>query len=339
MHDARKDGKALLDLIRKYLPGVSDGKVRNVFDLPPAPGRRSIMGLPLLFSVASDRISIFDFILPAEVPGKGEVLTAMNIFWRLKFNGEFPHDLVAFGKDIDDFLPKELRGIPELQKRAVVVLKLGMVPIEGIVRGFLTGTGLKDYLATNPHVICGHALPDGLTDGSRLPQPIFTPSTKAVVGHDENISADGVRDQYGPDPENLCLALYHRAASYAEARGIYVADTKFEVGKDRNGILTVGDEVCTPDSSRFWPVGDYEAAQLKGQSPVSRDKQPVREWGKILGIDKLKPEIPADLERVSHIVVDPGVLASTAEVYPDVFGVLARMSLQDFQHQVMKISS
>ncbi|TAK05620.1 phosphoribosylaminoimidazolesuccinocarboxamide synthase [Patescibacteria group bacterium] len=319
-------------LIKEPLAGlelVRRGKVRDTYTLPD-PSK--------LLVVASDRISIFDFVLNALVPQKGAVLTAMNRFWRTEVMREqFAHDLVASGSAIDAHLPEALQGNQMLQMRATVVRKLLMLPVEAIARGCLTGSGLAAYKKTGE--VCGHKPPEGLQDGDRLESPLFTPTTKAEVGHDEHISAESVREQHGDVVENLTLRLFEKARAFAQDRGIVLADTKFEYGFDDDGQLTVGDEVLTPDSSRFWDGRQWAAAQAKArrESPTSYDKQFVRIWGKTRGIDKKKPESDYDVGWVHGQIVPPEVLVQTARLYRYIFWRLTGRKLEAYQKEAMGI--
>ena len=230
---------------------------------------------------ASDRISIFDFVLPALVKDKGRVLNALTIFWLEKVLGEFVENhLVAYGENIDVFLPPHSRNNPEIQSRALVVKNLDILPVEFIVRGYLTGSGWESYRKNQ--TVCGNKLPPDLWNGAKLPYPIFTPTTKATDKHDEHISADRVGIQYGPRSERLALQIYQTAYEYALKKGIIIADTKFEFSKD--GILC--DEILTPDSSRFWDLYEWTKYQEGQKGPSAFDNQVVSEWGKAQGIDK-----------------------------------------------------
>jgi phosphoribosylaminoimidazole-succinocarboxamide synthase len=239
---------------------IASGKVRDLYEMDD--GR-------LLF-VASDRISAYDFVLPTPIPDKGRVLTAMSIWWFEQLAGVVPNHLLS--TDVP----------PEFEGRAMICERLDMLPVECIARGYLTGSGLADYRRTG--AVSGIALPPGLVDGSRLPKPLFTPSTKAPIGeHDENISLGDVEDTVGPDVaaelERLTLAVYGFAEEVARARGIILADTKFEFGRRVAGAsgdvtIVLADEVLTPDSSRFWPADQYEP----GRAQPSYDKQYVRDW-------------------------------------------------------------
>lgn len=310
------------------LERVRRGKVRDTYQIRP---ENQIDDVPRMLVVASDRISVFDFVLNAQVEDKGEILTALNIFWRLELRG-YLHDLAAYGSVIDQYLPSHLCSKPEIQKRAVVVNTLKMLPIECIVRGYLTGSGLSAYRKDG--TVCGHVLPHGLHDGSKLPEPIFTPTTKAEVGHDEHITAQSVREQYGNKPEMLSLRLYSDASRVAASRRLIIADTKIELSAD-----CIGDEVLTPDSSRFWDCGEYEHFQKLGQSPPAHDKQFVREYAKSLGIDKRDPKNPSDYEWVRAQRIDPWVLLKTAEIYHGIFLRLTGMTLKKFQQDVLCITA
>ncbi|MGH2942300.1 MAG: phosphoribosylaminoimidazolesuccinocarboxamide synthase [Solirubrobacteraceae bacterium] len=257
------------------LPLVASGKVRELYDL----GDRLLM-------VASDRISTYDVVHPTPIPDKGKVLTALSVFWFQQSDGLVPNHLVSTTEDV----PEDVRG------RALAVRKLAMLPVECVVRGYLTGSGWKDYQATG--AVAGIALPAGLRDSERLPEPIFTPSTKADVGHDETIDFDRAADIVGDRAvmeqlRDLSIALYSFAAEHAAARGVILADTKFEFGRDKEGTIRVGDEVLTPDSSRFWPADTYEV----GRAQPSFDKQYVRDWAAGTGWDKTPPApaIPDDV--------------------------------------------
>jgi phosphoribosylaminoimidazole-succinocarboxamide synthase len=248
---------------------VASGKVREIYELDEGH----------LLLVASDRISTFDVVLPTEIPDKGRVLTGLSGFWFARTGDIVPNHLVAIRAD----------------GRSTEARRLAMLPIECVVRGYLAGSGWKDYLATGE--VCGHRLPAGLRESERLPAPIFTPATKAQEGHDENIdrarAAELVGDEILAEAERISLALYEHAAAYAAERGILIADTKFELGLDTDGVLTLGDEALTPDSSRFWPADEYEP----GRGQPSFDKQYVRDYCESLGWDKAPPapELPDDV--------------------------------------------
>lgn len=308
----------------------SQGKVRDTYNLPGHPDN--------LLPVASDRISIFDFVLPALVQDKGAILTAMNVFWRKIVLDPSMQDLVASGSGIDAYLPKALQGDPELQKRALVVKKLEMLLFEAIVRGYLTGSGLKAYRDTGK--VCGHRLPEGLQDGSRLPcGTIFTPTTKAEIGHDEHVDVGSIALEYGGDLEYLSLQVYALAREIALSRGIIIADTKFEWGRDSNGRLRLGDEVITPDSSRLWDVKDWERAMHEGRTPQPFDKQYARDWGKGHGVHERDPANPKDVAYVHGLEVPAEVLEQTTRLYRHIFWRLTGQKLEAFQRNQMGIDT
>jgi phosphoribosylaminoimidazole-succinocarboxamide synthase len=257
------------------LPLLASGKVREMYDL----GDRLLM-------VASDRISTYDVVHPNPIPDKGKVLTGISAFWFAKTGHIVPNHFLS----ATDGVPEEARG------RTIVARKLKMLPVECVVRGYITGSGWKDYQRTGG--VSGIELPPGLQESERLPTPIFTPSTKAEEGHDETVSFDqaaeivGDRDLMGR-LRDVSIQLYSFAAEHARERGVIVADTKFEFGLDDDGQLVVGDEVLTPDSSRFWPLEGYEP----GRSQPSFDKQYVRDWASNTGWDKTPPapEVPEEV--------------------------------------------
>ena len=258
------------------------GKVRDIYDA----------GTAGLVIVASDRISAFDVVLSPGIPGKGVVLTQLSNFWFDTLAGVAPHHLLAVERSA---FPPPYNGLAELDGRACLVRRLEIVPVECVARGYLIGSGWKEYRAGG--AVCGIPLPAGLQLAARLPEPIFTPSTKADVGHDENISFETVAGLVGADLaarlRDLTLELYRRAAALAEQRGIIIADTKFEFGVAPDGSLFLADEALTPDSSRFWPADGYRP----GANPPSFDKQFVRDWLEASGWDKQPPApaLPADV--------------------------------------------
>jgi len=271
-------------LLQLDLPGIKklrSGKVREVFDL----GDRFLM-------VASDRISAFDVIMPNGIPRKGEVLTQISFFWFDRFASLVPNHLLAKS---DDPLPKNLQPFAyKLACRSMIVKKAQPLAIECIVRGYLSGSGWKEY--QKRQTVCGIKLPAGLTESAELPEPIFTPSTKAEAGHDENISFDEAVKIVGQDiagkARDLSLKIYKAARDYARQRGIIIADTKFEFGL-HDGQLILIDEVLTPDSSRFWPADQY----APGRSQPSFDKQFVRDYLETLNWNKTPPgpQLPPDV--------------------------------------------
>lgn len=259
------------------------GKVRDVYDL----------GDRLLF-IATDRISAFDWVLPSGIPDKGRVLTALSEFW-FGFLGE-PHHLLSTDLDSLDLPPEMDRAA--LAGRAQIVRKTEVVPIECVARGYLVGSGWKEYRAKG--TVCGIPLSSGLIEADRLPEPIFTPATKAETGHDENIPFDtmvqAVGRQTADELKRRTLAIYSRAAAYAQSKGIILADTKFEFGRLPSGEILLIDEVLTPDSSRFWPADQY----APGRSPPSFDKQFVRDWLESTTWDKNSPPPELPIEIVNH---------------------------------------
>jgi phosphoribosylaminoimidazole-succinocarboxamide synthase len=263
---------------------VASGKVREIYALDD----------DRLLLVASDRISTFDVILPTEIPDKGRVLTGLSGFWFTLLRSIVPNHMLAIRDDA----------------RSMECRRLEMLPVEVIVRGYITGSGWKDYKATG--TTSGHRLPEGLRESDKLPEPIFTPSTKAAEGHDENITRERAAELVGEERmrevERVAIQLYTTAANYALGQGIIIADTKFEFGADENGTLVLGDEALTPDSSRFWPMDGYEP----GRAQPSYDKQFVRDYCESLGWDKTAPgpELPED------------VVAGTRERYVEAFARL-----------------
>ena len=262
---------------------AAQGKVRDIYDL----GDRLLL-------VASDRISAFDYILPDEIPCKGQVLTQLSCFWFELLDGVVDNHLVS--ADVAD-LPEDFKPYADyLRGRFMIVKKAEMFPVECIVRGYLAGSGLADYRASG--AVCGIELPAGLENSSKLPEPIFTPSTKAEVGdHDENVSFEACAAEIGQERaealRDLSIEIYRRAADHAAAQGIIIADTKFEFGV-ADGAIVLADEVLTPDSSRFWPGDDYEV----GRDQASFDKQYVRDW-LAANWDRTgePPHMPADVIR------------------------------------------
>jgi phosphoribosylaminoimidazole-succinocarboxamide synthase len=253
---------------------IHSGKVRDLYRLPD--GR--------LLMVASDRISAYDFVLDSTIPDKGVILTQLSLWWFERLADLVPHHVVSTD------VPDEVKG------RAVVCESLDMYPVECVVRGYLTGSGLVDYRRTGE--VCGIGLPAGLEDGSRLPEPIFTPATKAALGdHDENVSYDAVAAEIGEAAaarlRELTLAVYERAEGIARARGIILADTKLEFGRRADGSVVLADEVLTPDSSRFWPADLWRP----GRAQPSYDKQIVRDWltSAASGWDRASGEAPPPL--------------------------------------------
>ncbi|TAL19793.1 MAG: phosphoribosylaminoimidazolesuccinocarboxamide synthase [Frankiales bacterium] len=269
------------------MPLLARGKVRELYEVDDEH----------LLLVASDRLSAYDVVLPTGVPDKGAVLTGLSVWWFEQLADLVPNHLVT--ARVSEFPSALAPFADQLRGRSMLCRRLEMVPVECVARGYLTGSGLKDYRATGG--ICGELLPPGLEDGSQLPSPVFTPATKAAVGdHDENVSYATVEAAVGADLaaelRRVTLAVYTRGATLAAERGILLADTKLELGHDSAGVLTLGDEVLTPDSSRFWPADGWEP----GRAQPSYDKQFVRDWLDASGWDHTPPgpELPAEvLER------------------------------------------
>lgn len=267
---------------------IASGKVRELYAL----------GDDRLLLVASDRLSTYDVVLPTEIPDKGRVLTGLSAFWFARTQHLVPNHLLSLRPD----------------GRSLECLRLEMLPVEVVVRGFLAGSGWVDY--RNTGTICGHRLPAGLREADRLPEPIVTPATKSSEGHDLNITEPEAETLCGPEAyaaaREAALAVYRAAAAHAEARGIVVADTKFELGLDGSGVVTLADEVLTPDSSRFWPLAEYEP----GRPQPSFDKQYVRDWCLATGWDRTAPgpELP------------PDVVAGTRTRYVEAFELLTGIS-------------
>jgi phosphoribosylaminoimidazole-succinocarboxamide synthase len=271
---------------------VGSGKVRELYELDD----------DRLLLVASDRISTFDVVLPTDIPDKGRVLTGLSAFWFARTRGLVPNHLLGLRPD----------------GRSTECRRLEMLPLECVVRGYLTGSGWKDYQATG--AVCGHVLGEGLRDSDKLPEPLFTPATKALEGHDENIDRDRAAELVGADRleevERVAIDLYRFASEHAAERGILLADTKFELGLDAGGRLVLADEAFTPDSSRFWPADEYEPDRAQ----PSFDKQFVRDYCESLGWDKSPPgpELPAD------------VVAGTRARYVDAFERLTGIDFDDY---------
>jgi phosphoribosylaminoimidazole-succinocarboxamide synthase len=280
------------------LPLVASGKVRELYDL----------GDELLL-VASDRISTYDVVHPTPIPDKGAVLTAISAFWFERMKEIVPNHVVS----VTDGVPEEARG------RAMVVKKLKMLPVECVVRGYITGSGWKDYQREGK--VSGIELAPGLQESEQIPEPIFTPSTKADVGHDEAIDFEGAVELIGDRDltermRDVSLAVYRHAAEHAGGRGIILADTKFELGLDADGRLTLGDEVCTPDSSRFWPAEGYRV----GRSQPSFDKQYVRDWASSTGWDRTPPAPP----------IPDDIVARTREKYIEAYELITGQKFADW---------
>jgi len=282
---------------------VRRGKVRDVFAVDE----------DRLLIVATDRISAFDCILPTPIERKGEVLTALSRFWFAKLAHIVPHHLIT--TSIEN-MPDVVRGhADDLCGRSMLVHRTEVFPVECVVRGYLSGSGWKDYQRTSQ--VCGHQLPAGLRESDQLAEPIFTPATKAETGHDENISEQEMATIIGPEVteslRNVSLQIYREASEYARTRGIIIADTKFEFGRDREGRVILIDEVLTPDSSRFWPAEKYQP----GASQASFDKQFVRDYLETLDWNKQPPAPPLPAQ----------VAQATTQRYLDAYQLLVGESL------------
>ena len=265
------------------LPLQYRGKVRDIYVIDDAHW----------LIIATDRVSAFDVILPNVIPGKGKLLTELAMFWFNRVRALVPNHLANM--PLESILPDPVERA-QAEGRCMIVKRLKALPVEAVVRGYIIGSGWKDYQASGE--VCGHALPAGLQQADKLPKVLFTPATKAELGdHDENISFDTmaatVGDQLADDIRRVSLALYNDAARYALERGIIIADTKFEFGQDTQGNLVLMDEILTPDSSRFWEADTYQP----GSSPASYDKQYVRDWLETLDWDKTSPgpEVPPEV--------------------------------------------
>jgi phosphoribosylaminoimidazole-succinocarboxamide synthase len=283
----------------RSLPLLARGKVRDNY----------AVGADRMLMVASDRLSAFDVVMGEPIPGKGEILTRMALFWFERLAHVVPNHLTGVAPE-SVVAPDE---VGQVRGRAMLVKRLKPIPVEAVVRGYLAGSGWKEYEADG--AVCGVALPAGLRNASRLPQPIFTPATKAAAGeHDENIPFERVASMIGPElaarMRNTAIRLYSEAAEHARGKGILIADTKFEFGLDEHGTLTLMDEILTPDSSRFWPVEGY----IEGANPPSFDKQFVRDWLESQPWNKKAPA-PA---------LPPEVIAATAGKYREALERLTR---------------
>ena len=298
--------------VRLDLPRVASGKVREMFEA----GQHILM-------VATDRISVFDVVLPTAIPSKGAVLNGLSVFWFERTQAIVRNHLVAWR--LSEF-PDAMRT-PELAGRSMLTERADMVPLECVVRGYITGSGWKDYQSSGE--VCGHRLPDGLLESEQLPEPIFTPATKALTGHDVNVSIADAKRIVGDDDlvdriASVSIALYEDAREYAASRGVILADTKFEFGLV-DGELTICDEMCTPDSSRYWPADDWEP----GRTPPSFDKQFVRDYAETVGWDKTDPgpELPDD------------VVAGTTQRYIQAYEQITGRSFDGYMQEAASAST
>jgi phosphoribosylaminoimidazole-succinocarboxamide synthase len=255
------------------LPLLARGKVRDNY----------AVGTDRILMVASDRLSAFDVIMGEPIPGKGEILTKMALFWFARLGHVCPNHLTGEAPE-SVVTPTE---VPQVQGRSMLVKRLRPILVEAVVRGYLAGSGWKEYQDTQS--VCGVPLPPGLKNASKLPRPIFTPAAKAASGHDENIAFEKVVEMIGPalaeQIRSTSIRIYQEAADFALTKGLIIADTKFEFGLDPQGQLVLMDEVLTPDSSRYWPAESYQAAFAAGQNPPSYDKQFVRDWLEQVKVD------------------------------------------------------
>jgi phosphoribosylaminoimidazole-succinocarboxamide synthase len=286
-----------------HLTLVRRGKVRDVYAVDDQH----------LLIVATDRISAFDSVLPTPIPRKGAVLTALSRYWFEKLSHVVPNHLVT--TRLEEMPPRVRQEPGEVRGRSMFVRRTNVFPVECVVRGYLSGSGWKDYLRTGE--VCGHRLPQGLRESEQLSEPIFTPATKAETGHDENIPEETMAQLIGAEDtrflRDVSLRLYREASDYARGRGIIIADTKFEFGRDAAGRIILIDEALTPDSSRFWPADDYAV----GRSQSSFDKQYVRDYLEQLGWNK-QPPAPS---------LPPEVAQATSERYLEAYRVLVGREL------------
>lgn len=302
---------------------IHRGKVRDTYKLPDK---------EVLLVIATNRVSIFDFVLPAIIPDKGAILSALTIFWLTEVLTDIPNHLVTYGRGIDQHLPESIRNCSALHHCAIVVNRLNMLPIECVVRGYLTGNGWKEYQSTNG-IVYGVQLEQGLHDGSQiLPSPLFTPTSKEEIEHDKPVTLQSVIDAYGTWPQDKSLTIYNRVATFCSNRRLIFADTKFEFGDDG----TLADEVATPDSSRIWDVQEWGNACHRNEPPPSFDKQIVREWGKRHGVNNFKnPADPDALAFVAGLTVPHEIIELTGRKYGEVFHRLTGRSLSEFQQTIL----
>lgn len=294
--------KTVIETNFKDLTLAHRGKVRDVYEI----------GDRRLLLVATDRISAFDCVLPNPIPNKGEILTALSVFWFKHLENLTEHHLITANFEE---MPEIVRQYPELRGRSMLTKKAEVFPVEAVVRGYLEGSGWKDYRATGK--ICGHELPENLRQCERLPEPIFTPATKAAAGHDENITETEFEKTVGTEAahkiRSLALEIYRKASEHALSRGIIIADTKLEFGLDDEGKILLIDEVLTPDSSRFWSAADYEP----GRAQPSFDKQFVREYLESLDWNK-QPPAP---------ILPEEIIKATTERYVQAYKILTGLNL------------
>lgn len=328
----------LSTLCGQSLTPYGQGKVRDTFELENG----------ILLPVTTDRLSAFDFVMTRTVPNKGLILNIVNLFMRRVIGDAVKHDTVAFGTDVDGCLPKVLRGNPDLQMRAIGVSRKEMVQFEIIPRNFLTGSAWREYLKKNGPVhgcnILGYNLPPGLHDGSRLPEPILTASTKAREGHDVNVPWQTVAARF-PWISELAREINRRLFEHAESRGYYLADHKLEFSTDR----TLCDETATPDASRYWRIPDWLVANAIGKAPKGWDKEPVREYLNTLtvtvdgvayklGQEEFKPEVLANAKAVeAQVVLPDAVITGTAQRYTQVCEDLTGRTIKESANRLLGV--
>ncbi|MEK7570429.1 MAG: phosphoribosylaminoimidazolesuccinocarboxamide synthase [Patescibacteria group bacterium] len=311
------------------LPLINRGKVRDTYAIDN----------DYLLIVASDAVSIFDHVLNTTIPRKGIVLNLLSHLWfqRLAEYG-IPTHMVATGTEINPHLPKMHWGNDDLLARSMVVGRLRMVPVEFIARAYLTGSGLKAYNETG--MVCGHTLPKGMRDGDKLPFVLDTPTTKAEVGHDEHLRADIIRAKY-PEETYLLTKTFQLVSSYLYERGILLADTKLEMGRfGRTAYPIIGDEVFTPDSSRFWERSAWEElnASHSGKTPPPFDKQVIRNWGLTLGINQRKPEVAEDVGWVHEQEVPSDLVNIATATYYDIFKRITGQTPEQYAQQHLGVT-
>ena len=313
-----------IESLTRLLGPPTRGKVRDTFTI----------NRQYLLPIVSDRISIFDFVLATEIPGKGEVLNALNIYWKTKMRDRgFSTDLSGSKDWRRVIVPRKIPDVLQLAKRGSLVEKLPMVPVELIGRNVLTGSALAPYRENR--MVCGNVLPSGLENGDLLSPPIFTPSTKAKEGHDEHLTSAEVEAQY-PGVKDATMKLLTFISFETEARGIMTLDFKGEGAVAENGAFIWGDEIGTPDSCRFCRLSEYNQ-RAPGTLPPSLDKQFVRQWGIGVGIDKLDPKNPDDRALVRNIPVPQDVVDKTISIYHEIFERITGRTLESFQRDVMEI--
>lgn len=324
---------AILSPARKGLPLVGGlklihrGKVRDTYEITS----------DILLVVATDGISVFDFVLNALVPDKGWALTMMNHFFLVELEKRgFTTHLLAGGADIDLYLPEFLRGDIDLQSRSLVVRRLTMIPVEFVRRAYLTGSALKEYRKHG--TVGGFQLPTGMQEGDKLPTPLFTPTTKAEEGHDMPLSFSEVVAKY-PEATSIYLGAQALTAELAERGDLIQADGKGELGIDRSGEIRIGDEIGTCDSSRYWDRREWEHSRTLSPraAPPSHDKQRMRAEGQRLGIDKLDPSNPEDVAHVHSLEIGEEAIADTRRIYRDMVQRLTRCSIEEYSRNILHI--